>query len=150
MTMACFRNDRRGGLTGKKAIGLIFLVIGVMLMFFIVSQGTTIYRESREGADQKGLSSVRCVSFIYTISDITPAGDELQFEFSNEISSTEDVHNLTVASPGSTWTGSVSIPVGTSQSLRVPVRAASNFTVYPDNCALFPALCSIGGDCTHH
>ncbi len=141
---------KTGGLTGKKAIALIFLVIGITLMFFIISQGTGVYRASRESSDRQGLSSLQCVGYLYTISEITGSDGEIQFTFRNQLSSTEDVHNLTVSSSGSKWSGKVSIPIGSSLAVRVPVRAGGNFTVYPDSCEVFPARCSLEGECAYH
>lgn len=142
-----------GALTGKKAIGIILLIVGVMLMFFIISQGTTLLKSSKQYSDERGLASVQCVGYLYSISGITASADELQFDFRNELSSTEDVHNLTVAgSGGSMWFGEVSIPSSQSMAVRVPVRveAGDNFSVYPDNCNIYPARCSLGGECAYH
>ena len=149
---------KKGVLTGKKAVAIILLIAGVMLMFFIVSQGITIYSTSREETDKTGLSSVQCFGFLYSIRGITATEEELQFEFRNELSSTEDVHNLTVAAAiAGAGTGSsqgketvdVSIPMGSSMAIRVPVRVVDNFTVYPDNCQLYPMRCTLEGECSY-
>ncbi|MBI3037274.1 hypothetical protein HYY73_06030 [Candidatus Woesearchaeota archaeon] len=141
---------KRGALTGKKAVALILLVVGVMLMFFIISQGVGIYKSSREGTDARN-DAARCVGFLYTISGITATDEELQFTFRNEISSTEDIHNLTIAdSVSKKQSFAVSIPVGASMAVRVPVKVDGDFTVYPDDCYVFPAKCDVEGECAYH
>lgn len=139
-----------GALTGKKAIGIIFLIVGIMLMFFIISQSTGIYKTSRESSDRQGRVSLQCVGYLYSISGVVISDGELQFSFRNELGSTEDVHNLTVADSSGREQGfSVSIPAGSSYSVRVPVAVADNFSVYPDSCNVFPARCSLEGECTY-
>lgn len=143
--------NKRGALSGPKVIGIIMMVVGIMLLLFIVSQGMKIFKDSRDSSDSRGGPSVHCVGFLYTISGITATGDELQFNFLNERSSSEDVHNLTVVSSNSLkkQTFQLSIPAGSSLAVRVPVAVQDNFTVYPDNCQVFPARCSIDGECTY-
>lgn len=142
---------KSGGLTGKKALAIIFLVVGIMLMFFIISQGTSVYKTSREDSDRQGLSSLQCVGFLYTVSGIAATAEELQFTFRNEMSSTEDVHNLTVSGYDSkSQTFPVSILAGSSMAVRVPVKVIDNFTVYPDSCSVFPAACNTDGECSYH
>ena len=146
---------KKGVLTGKKAVAIILLIVGVMLMFFIISHGIGIYKGSREASDRQGLSSVKCFGFLYTVKGITATDDELQFEFRNLVSSTEEVHNLTIAGSGqgagqSKKTVDVSIPVASSMAVRVPVRVDDNFTVYPDNCQLYPMRWTLEGECAYH
>ncbi|MBI2550039.1 hypothetical protein HYV83_02560 [Candidatus Woesearchaeota archaeon] len=81
--MKMLLSAKRGALTGKKAVALILLVVGVMLMFFIISQGVSIYKSSREGTDER-TGAARCVGYLYTISGITATDEELQFTFRNE------------------------------------------------------------------
>ena len=141
---------KRGALTGKKAVALILLVVGVMLMFFIISQGVSIYKNSRDGTDLR-IGVTRCVGYIYTISGITATDEELQFTFRNEVSSIEDVSNLTIVGSGpERQSFAVSIPVGSSMAVRVPVKVDGNFSVYPDDCSIFPARCSLDGECAYH
>ncbi|MBI2580274.1 hypothetical protein HYV85_00520 [Candidatus Woesearchaeota archaeon] len=145
---------KKGVLTGKKAVAIILLIVGVMLMFFIISQGIGIYKDSREASDRQGLSSVQCFGFLYTVKGITATDEELQFEFRNELSSTEEVHNLTIMGAGtgagqSRSSVDVSIPTGSSLAIRAPVRVEDNFTVYPDNCQLYPLRCSLEGKCSY-
>lgn len=143
-------HDRRGALSGQKVIGIILFVVGVMLLLFIISQAVKIVKDSRDSSDSKGGSSVHCVGYLYTIKGITVTDEELQFDFVNEPSSSEDVHNLTVIdSSRRKQSFQVSIPVGSSLSVRVPVMVDGNFSVYPDNCAVFPARCSIEGLCSY-
>ena len=142
--------SKKGELSGKKAIALIFLVIGIMLMFFIISQGTSVYKTSRGSTDKQGIRGLQCVGFLYAISGITGTQDELQFTFRNEMGSTEDVHNLTVGdSAGNRQVFPVNISIGYSFSLRVPVRVEENFSVFPDACHVFPASCNLQGECTY-
>lgn len=140
-----------GVLTGKKAVSIILLIVGVMLMFFIISQGVSIYKSSREGSDDRS-SALSCVGYLYTISSVTATEDELQFEFKNEVSSSEDVHNLTIIGEGqqSSRTVEVSIPSGRSLAVRVPVSVRDNFTVFPDNCKIYAARCNLDGECAYH
>ncbi len=139
-----------GGLSGKKAIALIFLVVGIMLMFFIISQGTSLYKSSRESTDRTGVPGVQCVGYFYTISEITATQDELQFTFRNERASTEDVRNITVAGlEGKKQSFDVNILPGQSLSLRVPATIVDNFSVYPASCSVFPARCNLAGECTY-
>ena len=150
----CMLHCKKGALTGKKAVAIILLIVGVMLMFFIISQGVGIYKSSREASDRQGLSSVQCFGFLYTVKGITATDEELQFEFRNELSSTEEVHNLTIMGAGtdegqSRKTVDMSIPIGSSLAVRVPVRVEDNFTVYPDNCLLYPMRCTLEGECAY-
>ncbi|MBI2141109.1 hypothetical protein HYU16_01660 [Candidatus Woesearchaeota archaeon] len=150
----CMMRCKKGLLSGKKAVAIILLIVGVMLMFFIISQGIGIYRSSREASDSQGLSSVQCFGFLYTVKGITATDEELQFEFRNELSSTEEVHNLTIMGAGegavqSRSTVDVGIPIGSSLSVRVPVRVEDNFVVYPDNCQLYPLRCTLEGQCAY-
>ena len=145
---------KKGVLTGKKAVAIILLIVGAMLIFFIISQGIGIYKSSRESSDRQGLSSVQCFGFLYSVRDITATEEELQFEFRNELSSTEEVHNLTIMGAGtdegqSRKTVDMSIPIGSSLAVRVPVRVEDNFTVYPDNCLLYPMRCTLEGECAY-
>ncbi len=142
---------KRGALSGPKVIGIIMMVVGIMLLLFIVSQGMKIFKDSRDSSNSKGVPSAHCVGFLYTISGITATSDELQFNFVNDESSSEDVHNLTVVSGSSLKKQAfqLSIPVGSSLAVRVPVSEQDNFTVYPDNCYVFPARCSVDGECTY-
>ena len=148
--MKMLLSAKRGALTGKKAVALILLVVGIMLMFFIISQGVSIYKSSREGTDERS-GAARCVGYLYTISGITATDEELQFTFRNEVSSIEDIHNLTIAdSVLKKQSFAVSIPVGSSMAVRVPVKVDGNFSVYPDDCSIFPAKCSLDGECAYH
>lgn len=148
--MKMLLSAKKGALTGKKAVALILLVIGIMLMFFIISQGVSIYKSSREGTDLR-IDAARCVGYIYTISGITATDEELQFTFRNEISSTEDVSNLTIADSSlRKQSFAVNIPAGSSMAVRVPVKVDYNFTVYPDSCNIFPARCNVEGECAYH
>ena len=141
---------KKGVLTGQKAIGIIFLIVGVMLMFFIISQGVGLYTASKSASDRQGMSSLQCFGFIYTVKGITATDEELQFEFRNEMSSTEDVHNLTIIGAGQSRSAvDVSIPIGSSLAVRVPVRVEDNFTVYADNCELYPLMCTLEGECAY-
>lgn len=145
---------KKGVLTGKKAVAIILLIVGAMLMFFIISQGIGIYKGSRESSDRQGLSSVQCFGFLYSVREIIATEEELQFEFRNEISSTEEVHNLTIMGTGagagqSRSTVGIGIPIGSSLAVRVPVRVEDNFTVYPDNCQLYPMRCTLEGECAY-
>lgn len=144
---------KRGALTGKKAVALILFAVGVMLMFFIISQGASIYKSSREGTDARN-DAARCVAYLYKISGITATDEELQFMFSNDVSSTEDVHNLTIVAMADSGlreqSFAVNIPVGSEMAVRVPVKVDGNFTVYPDSCSIFPAKCSVEGECAYH
>lgn len=141
---------KRGALSGKKVIGIILFVVGVMLLLFIISQAVRIVKDSRDASDSKGEPSVHCVGYLYTIGGITATGEELQFNFANEQSSSEDVHNLTVIdSNRNRQTFQISIPAGSSMAVRVPVRVQGNFSVYPDNCGVFPARCSLEGECAY-
>jgi len=142
--------EKMGAFTGKKAIALIFLVMGVLLMLFIISQGMSLFHTSREDSSKK-VSSSLCVGFIYSISGITATDQELQFNFMNEMSSTEVVHNITIIDEAQkSQTFQVSIPIGTSTGLRVPVKVADKFTVYPDGCGIFPATCSVKEGCKYY
>ena len=148
--MKMLLSAKRGALTGKKAVALIFLAVGIMLMFFIISQGANIYKSSRESTDLR-VEAVRCVGYIYKISGITASDEELQFTFRNEVSSTEDVRNLTIADSGlRKQSFAVNIPAGSSMAVRVPVKVDGNFTVYPDSCSIFPAKCNLEGECAYH
>ena len=145
------RRGRKGAFTGAKAIALVLLAAGLMLMAFIVMHGTGIYKSSRAAEEKQGLSSVQCVGFLYTISDIKAAPDSLEFELKNEISSTDDIHNLTIlVGNQSKQTVTVNILVGSSATVSVPLSVRSNFTLYPDNCQIYPARCRISGDCAYH
>lgn len=140
---------KRGEITGKKVIGIIFLITGVMLMFFIISQSIGIYSRSRAESDN-GSFGAQCVGFIYTITGITATGEELQFEFRNGMSSTEDVHNLTITAEGQEGQAfQLRVPIGTSIGVRVPARVADKFSVYPDGCGMFPAKCTLKEGCTY-
>ncbi len=142
---------KKGALSGEKVVGIILLVVGIMLLLFIISQAVKITKESRDSSDSRGQPSVRCVGYLYTVSGITATSDELQFEFRNEQSSSEDVHNLTVIDGNrNKQTFQISIPAGSSLAVRVPARVQDNFTVYPDNCGVFPARCSLDGKCAYH
>ena len=143
--------SKKGALSGKKAVGLILLIVGVLLMFFIISQGTSIYRDSRDSTDEQGLSSVKCVGYVYSIGKITSSSEELQFELRSEHSSTEDISNITVVDEsGVSRTFEVAISPGSARSIRVPVTVQGNFSVYPDSCKIYPAICSVDGECTYH
>ncbi|MBI2142812.1 hypothetical protein HYU20_00530 [Candidatus Woesearchaeota archaeon] len=143
-------NGRKGALSGKKVIGIIFLVVGLMLLMFIISQAVNIVKVNRDSSNRGGFSSVHCVGFLYTVKGITATGDELQFEFRNEQSSTEEVHNLTVIGADKKKQAfQISVPVGSSMAVRVPVMVEDNFSVYPDNCEVFPARCSVEGICAY-
>ena len=143
--------NKRGALSGQKVIGIIFLVVGVMLMLFIISQGVKIVKESRDSSNSKGQPSVHCVGYLYTVSGITSTAEELQFDFRNEGSSSEDVHNLTVIDGNRNKQAfQISIPVGSSLAVRVPAKVQDNFSVYPDNCQVFPARCNLDGRCAYH
>lgn len=148
-TMKMFKG-KSGALSGKKVIGIIFLVVGLMLLMFIISQAVNIVKVNRDSSDRRGFPSVHCVGYLYSVKGITATDDELQFDFRNEQSSTEDVRNLTVVgSDLKRQTFQISIPVGSSMAVRVPVRVEDNFSVYPDNCEVFPARCSVEGSCTY-
>lgn len=143
-------NGRSGALSGRKVIGIIFLVIGLMLLMFIISQAVDIFKANRDSSDRRGFPSVHCVGYLYTVGGITATSDELQFDFRNEQSSTEEVHNLTViGSNQKRQTFQIDIPVGSSKAVRVPVTVEGNFSVYPDNCEVFPARCSVEGPCAY-
>ncbi len=142
---------KRGVLSGEKVVGIILLVVGIMLLLFIISQAVKITKDSRDSSNSKGQPSVHCVGYLYTVSGITATSEELQFDFSNERSSSEDVHNLTVIDGNrNKQTFQISIPVGSSLAVRVPVKVDVNFSVYPDNCGVFPARCSLDGKCAYH
>ncbi len=142
---------KKGALSGQKVIGIILFVVGVMLLLFIISQGVKIVKDSRDSSNSKGVSSAHCVGYLYTVKGITANDEELQFDFINEPSSSEDVHNLTVIDGNRNRQAfQVSIPAGSSLSVRVPVRVDGNFSVYPDNCGVFPARCSVtSGECSY-
>ncbi len=152
----CMMYCKKGVLTGKKAVAIILLIVGAMLMFFIISQGIGTYKGSREATDKIGLSSVQCFGFLYSVNGITATDEELQFEFRNEMSSTEEVHNLTIIGGAGVGAGQsmrtvdIGIPIGSSLAVRVPVRVEDNFTVYPDNCQLYPMRCTLEGECAYH
>ena len=143
---------RKGAFTGAKAIALVLLAGGIMLMAFIVVHGSGIYKREKAASDKQGLSSVACVGFLYTLKNIHAKADALEFDFKNEISSTEDVHNLTVTSENkSSKTVAIYILAGSSASVSVPLAVESNFTLYPDNCQIYPARCKISsGECSYH
>lgn len=149
--MVILSRSKGGALSGKKAVGLILLIVGVLLMFFIISQGISIYKSSRESSDEQGLAGVKCVGYVYSIGKITSTSDELQFELRSEHSSTEDISNITVVDErGTSRTFDVAITPGVARSIRVPVAVQGNFSVYPDSCGIYPAICSIDGECTYH
>lgn len=143
-------NDRRGAFTAAKAIALMLLVAGMLLMSFIVFHGVNIYQQSKSTSDSQGLSSVECVGFLFTISDISSTANSVAFVFKNEISSSDDVHNVTVAAGQERQTVVVFTPPGTSAQVNVQLPVHGNFTVFPDNCGIYPARCKIGGDCAYH
>ena len=145
------RCGRKGAFTGAKAIGLLLLAVGMMLMAFIVMHGTGIYKRGRAAEEKQGLSSVQCVGFLYEVTNIRAAPGSLEFELKNEFSSTDDIHNLTITSESqSSQAVTVFIPIGSSTVVSVPLSVRSNFTLYPDNCQIYPARCSISsGDCTY-
>ena len=143
-------NGKSGALSGKKVIAIIFFIVGIMLLLFIISQAVNIVKVNRDSSDRGGFPSVHCVGYLYTVKGITATGDELQFDFRNEQSSTEEVHNLTVVgSDKKKQAFQISILPGSSMAVRVPVIVEDNFSVYPDNCEVFPARCSVEGGCTY-
>ena len=140
---------RKGAFTGAKAIALVLLAAGIMLMAFIVVHSTGIYKRGRAAEERQGLASVRCVGFLYTVKNMHATAAALEFELKNEISSTEDVHNLTVTSESQSRHVAVFIPIGSSAAVRVPLAVRTNFTLYPDNCQIYPARCKISGECAY-
>ena len=145
------RRGRKGAFTGAKAIGLVILAAGLMLMAFIVVHSTGIYKSGRAAEEKQGLSSVQCVGFLYAVTNIRTTPVSLEFELKNEISSTDDIHNLTITGESqSSQAVTVFIPVGSSATVSVPLPVRSNFTLYPDNCQIYPARCRVSsGDCTY-
>ena len=143
-------SGRKGAFTGAKAIALMLIVAGILLMAFIVIQGAGIYKRGKAAEQHQGLASIKCVGFLYSIKNIQATASTLEFEFRNEISSTEDVHNVTVeAESQASETVAVYVPVGFSESVSVPIAVQKNFTVYPDNCRIYPARCAVGGGCAY-
>ena len=139
---------KRGGAAGAKVISLVLLAVGLMLVVVIAIHTSGIYSLSKDTGKEQGLSSVRCVGFLYDISNIRSTAGRVEFEFINKISSTEDVHNVTVLVGSSTWqTMIIYIPIGTSAIVSAPVKVLDEFIVYPDNCQIYPALCSLSGSC---
>jgi hypothetical protein len=144
-------NDKQGVLSGKKAIGIILLVVGIMLTFFIVSQGLNVYNNSRQVTDDRGTINLQCVGYLFTISEVfSDGGEEIQFKYENSASSTENVNNITVAAIGEiSQTFDIPIYIGDSLAVRVPISVIDNFTVYPDNCNVIKANCNVQGECAY-
>ena len=151
MFIRSLRHGRKGAFTGAKAIALVLLIVGVMLMGFIVMQGAGIYKREKAAEQKQGLASVQCVGFLYTVKNIQATVGTLEFEFRNEISSTEDVHHLTIKGESqNSQTVAVYVPVGSSEAVSVPIAVQKNFTVYPDNCQIYAAKCTVGGGCAYY
>ncbi len=150
MFMKSLSNGRKGAFTGAKAISIMLLIGGVMLMAFIVIQGGSIYKQGKAAEQHQGLASVQCVGFLYSVKNIHATAGAIEFEFRNEISSTEDVHNITVESERqASQTVAVYVPAGFSEPVMVPIAVEKNFTLYPDNCRIYAAMCTVGGGCTY-
>ncbi len=141
-------NGKVGALTGKKAISLILLVVGIMLMFFIISQSINLFKVSKDGSDMDVKPSIKCVGYLYRVSNVIAGSEELQFEMENEKSSSEDIHNITVTGYDQhRQTFALDLPVGFTRGVNVPVKVVDNFTLYPDSCSIYAMTCSADGGC---
>ena len=121
-------------------------------MAFIVVNGSGIYKHGKATSDKQGLSSVVCVGYVYNVKNIQASSGALEFVFRNEISSTEDVHNITITGESQDiHVIPIYIPPGSSETVSIPAALQGNFTVYPDNCGIYAAKCRAGGgECAYH
>jgi len=134
--------------TGNKAIALFFLVFGIFLAIFIVTQGLDIYQNSKGFVNEQEPASIECDAFFYEITGITYELDELSMSVEN-LRYGKDILNLTVIGNDRKFLP-ILLPVGTTQQLRVGLDVGTNFTVYPGNCAIFQTTCILEtGECTY-
>jgi hypothetical protein len=136
---------KSGASIGIKVMNLILLVTGILIMIFIVVQGCNIFQESKQGSDRQ-VSGSQCFGYIYSVREIAITPDLLKFRFINDITSTEDVHNITVMdSSGEKHSVVLFIPMGSDSEVAFPLNSGANFSIYPDNCQVFAEKCTAGG-----
>jgi hypothetical protein len=126
--------------TSAKVLAIFFLVFGIMLAVFIFTQGLSLYQGSRGYTDDNVEPSISCVKFVYKVSQPVLENGEVSF-FIENLDYSADITQITVEHGGERNELPLSLPLGTSQRVKLAMDAVTNFSVYPENCAIYKTSC---------
>ncbi|MAG16139.1 hypothetical protein CMO88_03695 [Candidatus Woesearchaeota archaeon] len=132
--------------TTKKALAIFFLVFGIGLSVFILTQGIDLFRGSKGYVTDTATPSVDCIKFFYEIDKISYESGELAFTIKN-LDYSEDFSNITVKGESS-QTLPLIVPKGTSQQISVGADLTTNFSFYPAGCQVYKTTCMLTGECS--
>lgn len=132
--------------TAQKALAIFFLVFGVGLAIFILTQGISLFTASSGYVKSTGAPSVDCIKYFYEVGAIAYNAGELSFTIRN-LDYSMDMASITVESD-SPQVLPLQLPAGSSQQVRLAAQLSTNFSVYPSGCSVYKLICVIGtGKC---
>lgn len=132
--------------TAKRALAIFFLIFGIGLAVFILTQGIDIYSNSKGYASETTEPSIECIKYFYEIESISYDSGELSFTLKN-LDYSKDFANITIEGRTS-QTLPLNLPRGTSQQVRVAADLTDSFRFYPDGCAVYKTTCTLAGECS--
>ena len=131
---------------GNKALAIFFLVFGIGLVIFILTQGINIYKGSTGYVEETTQPSVDCIKYFYEIDGINYDDPELSFTVKN-LAYSQDFNNVTVVGLSSQQM-ELFLPNGASQEIRVVIDLNESFDFYPEDCRVYKTTCTLSGECS--
>lgn len=129
---------------------VFLLAMTGVLGIYILTQSLSQYAHSTEYADAQSNRSIDCVGYIYSVSQVSYEGGRLSLDFRNEAYSNSEVNTITVITDSNqSREFSQQTPPGADFMINAQgIDIAENFTIYPDNCAIYAKTCYLdSGEC---
>jgi hypothetical protein len=130
---------------GRKGIAIFLVVLALLLLLYIYSNGISAFQKSKSSTEKGIGSAADCVGEVFRISQISYNENTLRFKISYEpYSSVDEINTITVAALSS-QTLNIS-PMLRSMSKDINIEnfpVSSNFTVYADSCTAYKLVCNM-------
>lgn len=129
-----------------KVFIVVFLVIFIILGAYIAAWITKIYRSASNYADDESVLTLKCVGYVYDVSEIKYEQGELSFVLYNQQYSEQEIDEMAVSNgKEKVELKNLELKQGSDKQLKAKIEINETFNIYPSGCMQYSKLCTLEG-----